>query len=38
VAGLALQIGLTAYDASYLFVSRQLGVPLVTFDKKLMKV
>ncbi|HZP48660.1 MAG TPA: type II toxin-antitoxin system VapC family toxin [Vicinamibacterales bacterium] len=31
----ALQTGLTAYDASYLWLSRQLGVPLITLDRKL---
>jgi predicted nucleic acid-binding protein len=31
----AVQTGLSAYDASYLWLSRQLGVPLITLDKKL---
>ena len=35
VADLALEEGLTAYDACYLFVSKSLGIPLVTFDKRL---
>lgn len=33
---LAEATGLTAYDASYLWLSRDLGVELVTLDKKLM--
>lgn len=35
VVELALQTNLTAYDASYLWLARALGVPLVTLDKKL---
>ena len=35
VLRLALDTGLTAYDASYLYVSRRLGMPLVTFDDQL---
>ena len=35
VLDLALTTGLSAYDASYLWLSRHLGVPLVTLDKKL---
>jgi predicted nucleic acid-binding protein len=35
VVELALETGLTAYDASYLWLSRRLGAELVTFDKKL---
>ncbi len=35
VAELALDEDLTAYDACYLFVSRSLGIPLVTFDMRL---
>ena len=36
VARLAVDKGLTAYDASYLYVSGSLGIPLVTFDDKLL--
>ncbi len=35
VPRLALERSLTAYDACYLFVSKSLGIPLVTFDKRL---
>lgn len=35
VLGLALKTGLTAYDASYLYLARQLGAELVTLDKTL---
>jgi predicted nucleic acid-binding protein len=35
VLELALGTGLTAYDASYLWLARQLGAELVTLDKKL---
>ena len=35
VVELALRTELTAYDASYLWLARTLGVPLVTLDKKL---
>ena len=35
VLGLALETGLTAYDASYLWLSRRLGADLVTLDKAL---
>lgn len=31
----AIQEGLTTYDASYLFLARELGVPLATFDERL---
>ncbi len=34
-AQLALQMGLSAYDASYLYVATVLDLPLVTFDKRL---
>jgi predicted nucleic acid-binding protein len=34
-AGLALETGLTAYDASYLWLARRLGAELVTLDKAL---
>jgi len=32
---LALQAGLTAYDASYLYLARALGASLATFDRRL---
>jgi predicted nucleic acid-binding protein len=32
---IALATGLTAYDASYLWLARQLGAELVTLDKEL---
>ncbi len=35
VLDLALKTGLTAYDASYLYLARQLQAELVTFDKML---
>ena len=35
VVRLGLATGLTAYDASYLWLSRVLSMPLVTLDKKL---
>jgi len=35
VVGLADETGLTAYDASYLWLARQLGARLVTLDRKL---
>ena len=38
VVELGLATGLTAYDASYLWLARSLGVPLVTLDRKLGKV
>ena len=34
---LAIGTGLTAYDASYLWLSRQLGAELVTLDRRLAK-
>ena len=36
VLALALVTGLTAYDASYLWLSRHLGAELVTLDRQLM--
>ncbi len=35
VIELGLTTGLTAYDASYLWLARVLGMPLVTLDRKL---
>ena len=35
VVRLGLTTGLTAYDATYLWLARALGLPLVTLDKKL---
>ncbi|MGY4707421.1 type II toxin-antitoxin system VapC family toxin [Candidatus Bipolaricaulota sp. J31] len=35
VLRLALDTGLTTYDASYLYLARSLGLPLVTFDERL---
>ncbi|HEY1836916.1 MAG TPA: type II toxin-antitoxin system VapC family toxin [Rhizomicrobium sp.] len=35
---LARRYGLTAYDASYLWLSRELGLGLVTLDKALLSV
>ena len=35
VLQLALDTGLTTYDASYLYLARSLGVPLLTFDERL---
>lgn len=35
VLRLALNGGLTTYDASYLYLARTLGVPLATFDQRL---
>ena len=35
VLRMALDTGLTTYDASYLYVARTLGFPLVTFDRRL---
>jgi predicted nucleic acid-binding protein len=37
VLDLALKTGLTAYDASYLWLSRDLGAELVTLDRQLAK-
>jgi predicted nucleic acid-binding protein len=35
VVDLALQTGLTTYDASYLWLAKDLGVVLVTLDRQL---
>ena len=35
VVELALETGLSTYDASYLYVARSIGVELVTFDRRL---
>ncbi len=35
---LALETGLTTYDACYLYLSRSLGAGLVTFDEQLLRV
>ncbi len=35
VVALALTTGLTTYDASYLWLARQLGAELVTLDRQL---
>ena len=35
VVRLATDTGLTAYDASYLYVARSMGIELVTFDRRL---
>ena len=37
VVALAAQTGLTAYDASYLWLARRLGVELVTLDAALLR-
>lgn len=37
-AVIASRLGITVYDAAYLALSRELGVPLVTADKKLASV
>ena len=38
VLRLALDAGLTTYDASYLFLARVFGVSLATFDQQLSRV
>ena len=35
VVSLAVVMGLTTYDASYLYLARDLGIPLATFDSQL---
>ncbi len=37
VASLAIETGLSAYDASYLWLSRTQNAELATFDKRLMR-
>ena len=34
--GVAMDAGLSAYDASYVWLARSLNLPLLTFDRKLM--
>lgn len=36
-ARLAIDLGITAYDASYAWLSRQLKAPLITLDERLKK-
>jgi predicted nucleic acid-binding protein len=36
--GLALDTGLTAYDAAYLSLAQALGAPLATFDRRLERI
>jgi predicted nucleic acid-binding protein len=38
VLELAVHTALTVYDAAYLYVARELGIPLVTFDERLKSV
>jgi predicted nucleic acid-binding protein len=38
VLRLALETGLTTYDACYLYLALKLNIPLVTFDERLAKV
>jgi predicted nucleic acid-binding protein len=38
VMQLAIETGLTTYDASYLYVARTIKADLVTFDEELLKV
>lgn len=35
---LALETGLSTYDSSYLYLAQMLGVPLATFDRRLLAV
>ncbi len=35
MAGLAEELGVTAYDAAYLWLARHLGAPLITLDRRL---
>lgn len=37
VWSLALEAGLTTYDATYLWLARDLGLPLLTFDSRLQR-
>lgn len=38
VVDLALLTGLSTYDASYLYLARQMNLPLITFDRQLATV
>ena len=38
VLRLALETGLTTYDAAYLWLARAMSVPLVTFDERLARI
>ena len=38
VVDLSLLTGLSTYDASYLYLARQLNLPLITFDRQLATV
>jgi predicted nucleic acid-binding protein len=38
VLRLALNVNLTTYDACYLYLSKKLGMPMVTFDQHLARV
>lgn len=33
--GIACELGLTIYDASYVYLSEEMGLPLITVDKTL---
>lgn len=33
--GIACELGITIYDASYLYLSEEIGLPLITSDKTL---
>jgi predicted nucleic acid-binding protein len=37
VLDLAMEVDLTTYDASYLYLARRLGIELVTFDEELLR-
>jgi len=37
VVQLALDVGLSTYDAAYLFLARSMDLPLVTFDRRLLE-
>jgi predicted nucleic acid-binding protein len=38
VVGLAAETGLTAYEASYLWLARSLGAVLITLDRRLERI